>query len=138
MDHNVENQKMQRVMIIDDDPDLNFLYQTLAEREGHEVIALKSGQEAIDYLSEHGPPSINLILIDFLMPGMNGRELIERLKTAYPEWVQKIPMVIMSAFDENAQAVEETKQLATAYEQKPNTIESFLLLLQKYLNSASA
>lgn len=99
-----KNEKI-RVMIVDDD----FLNLKMAsfilEKNGIEVIALKSGQELLDKIKEIKP---DLILLDVNMPEMDGFETLERLR-AQEESSLEIPIIFLTGDDSNET---ETKGLA--------------------------
>lgn len=65
---------MARVLVVEDDRDLNNAYCIILRNEGHEVETAYDGQEALDKL-KHFPP--DLILLDLLMPVMGGLEFLQ-------------------------------------------------------------
>ena len=99
-----KNEKI-RVMIVDDD----FLNLKMAsfilEKNGIEVIAMKSGQELLDKIKDNKP---DLILLDVNMPEMDGFETLERLR-AQEESSLEIPIIFLTGDDSNET---ETKGLA--------------------------
>lgn len=70
--------KLNKILFIDDDEAANFIHQNVTEREGYaeEVVALSSGPDAIEYLSEHKDSLPELIFVDMKMPEMDGFEFI--------------------------------------------------------------
>ena len=65
------------VMIVDDEAPINKVVEDILEPEGYKVVSALSGQEALDKLKK---TKVDLILIDFFMPGMSGRELCEKIR----------------------------------------------------------
>lgn len=70
------------ILLIDDDPDDNFLHQLTIDESGlcDEIRVVESARQAIDYLSQPGSPAYlrpSLMLLDVNMPGMNGYEFME-------------------------------------------------------------
>lgn len=63
--------------MVDDDPDLRFLTEMALSEAGYEVTSASDGNQAIDLLRKNG---FDLILLDALMPGMDGYELHRRVK----------------------------------------------------------
>lgn len=61
-----------RILAIEDDPEVLELYVTFFERRGYEVTAVRSASEAIKELEAH--PDVKLILLDLNLPGMSGEE----------------------------------------------------------------
>ena len=65
------------IMIVDDEPPINKVVEDILEPEGYNVVSALSGPEALDKLKKVKP---HLILIDFFMPGMSGRELCKKIR----------------------------------------------------------
>lgn len=68
---------MTTIMIVDDDPDIRLVVRRALEAEGFSVQEAESGKEALKKLKAN---PADLVLIDFLMPEMSGRELAERIR----------------------------------------------------------
>lgn len=77
---------MQTIMIIDDDTAIGNLEQEVLERVGYKVLRAYSGTEALLLLKNASP---NLILLDLMLPGLSGEELLPQL--------QGIPVIVVSA-----------------------------------------
>ena len=67
---------MARILIVDDDPDFHDFLSVLLELEGYEVRSAYDGMSAVEQLSDGG---IDLVLLDVLMPGMDGFEVLTTL-----------------------------------------------------------
>ncbi len=65
------------VMVVDDEAPINKVVEDILEPEGYKVISALSGSEALSKLKR---AKVDLILIDFFMPGMSGRELCEKIR----------------------------------------------------------
>ena len=65
---------MARVLVVEDDKDLNKAYSIILRHEGHEVVSAFDGQEALDKLADFDP---ELVLLDLLMPIMGGLEFLQ-------------------------------------------------------------
>lgn len=74
------------ILIIDDDVNIGNFEQELLEREGYAVLRAYSGTEALLLLKETQP---NLVLLDLMLPGLSGEELLPRLRG--------IPVIVVSA-----------------------------------------
>jgi two-component system chemotaxis response regulator CheY len=81
------------VMIVDDDEDIRSALRLCLERDGHEVVPCEHGRAALDRLVEGDLPDV--IVLDLMMPVMNGFELLQVLKQD-PAW-SRIPVVVVSA-----------------------------------------
>lgn len=77
---------MQTILIIDDDAAIGDLEQEVLEREGYAVQRAYSGTEALLLLKEHRP---DLVLLDLMLPGLSGEEVLSR--------IQDIPVIVVSA-----------------------------------------
>lgn len=72
------------VLIVEDEEIVRNLAAKVLERIGYRVFSAAGGQEALD-LSENYPGTIDLVVTDVVMPGMNGRQVVERLRLARPD-----------------------------------------------------
>jgi DNA-binding response OmpR family regulator len=79
-----------RILVVDDDPVVNELIQTILreERQGWEISSARDGQEAIELVHENPP---DLIILDVMMPGINGLEVCRRVTSQFP-----IPIIMVS------------------------------------------
>lgn len=69
--------KVDRILVVDDIPDNCFLTQTLLQQQGYHIDIAYSGSEALSYI-EAAPP--DLLLLDVMMPGMDGYEVTRRIR----------------------------------------------------------
>ena len=83
-----------RVLVVDDEPDAVNLITQLLEDEGYQIKGAYSGEEAFHALEDEVP---DIILLDLLMPQMDGFDVIQRIKTN-PDW-SDIPIVVVTAKD---------------------------------------
>jgi signal transduction histidine kinase/DNA-binding response OmpR family regulator/HAMP domain-containing protein len=86
------------VLVIDDDPAARAIMRRLLANEGLHVHEADGGRAAIDRLSQETP---DLIVLDLVMPDMDGFEVLERLRVS-PKWGQ-IPVVVVTAKELSAQ-----------------------------------
>jgi CheY-like chemotaxis protein len=84
-----------RILVVDDDEDVRDAMCLVLERAGYVVSLAAHGKEALESLHQHGAP--DLILLDLMMPVMDGWELRERL--ALDPDLARIPMIVLSAGD---------------------------------------
>ncbi len=78
--------KMQTIAIIDDDEHIGNVLEEILHREGYNTLRAYSGTEALYLLSQNNP---NLILLDLMMPGLSGEEVLSHIKD--------IPVIVLSA-----------------------------------------
>ncbi|HEU5450050.1 MAG TPA: response regulator, partial [Acidimicrobiia bacterium] len=86
------------VLVVEDDADTREMLQRMLEREGFTVTEAADGRAGLDQVAEQRP---SLILLDLLMPQMNGFEFLAELQTR-PEW-RSIPVVVVTAKDLTAE-----------------------------------
>ncbi|MFA5994019.1 MAG: response regulator [Parcubacteria group bacterium] len=83
----------QTIMVIEDDAFVMDIYQTKLSIEGFDVVGAENGMEALKKL-EGGDFMPDLILLDILMPYVNGLEVLERIKK--DERLNKIPIILLT------------------------------------------
>ncbi len=66
-----------RILVVDDLPDNCFLLQTILENEGYQVEVADSGHAALEIIAANPP---DLVLLDVMMPGMNGFEVTQHIR----------------------------------------------------------
>ena len=84
------------VLVVDDDLAVRRVACKALRRAGYRVVEAGTGAEALE-VSRARDGGIDLLLTDVVMPGMNGRELSERLHAEYPD----LPVLFMSAYAED-------------------------------------
>lgn len=80
------------VMVVDDEPDIRYLLRTTLEEAGYEVVEAMHGEAALEQVQRSRP---QLVITDWMMPRMDGGELIERLRA--DESTRDIPIVVISS-----------------------------------------
>ncbi len=70
-----------RVLVVDDDPEILDLIRIILESEGHEVLTLTSGQEAVAFVRERVP---DVVLLDIVMRARHGMDVLAELRRAVP------------------------------------------------------
>jgi DNA-binding NtrC family response regulator len=94
---NQQSKKTNRVLIADDDPVVLDIVKTLVEREGYEAVTAQNGREAYRIL--HKDSAFRAIIFDMLMPHLEGSDLLRQMQTE--KRLSRIPVIIMSASDDN-------------------------------------
>jgi class 3 adenylate cyclase len=102
------------ILVVDDDPVNRSMLSRTLEADGHEVTTVESGSEALDLLRSH---DVDVVLLDVVMPTMDGYQVLERLK-ADPE-LRHLPVVMVTAVDDVASAVRCIELGADDYLSKP-------------------
>jgi DNA-binding response OmpR family regulator len=102
------------ILVVDDDPMIRKLLVRRLELDGYAVTAAGSGEEAMVVLGES---PVDLVLLDVLMPGMDGYAVLERIRAS--EWLRHLPVVVISAVDDLSSAVRCIELGADHYLGKP-------------------
>lgn len=87
-------EEKKKVLVVDDEPDTLELVKLILESGGFEAILASSGVEAIDMVANHKP---DLVLLDIMMPDMDGWDVFRRIKKTHPE----LPIAILTAKTQN-------------------------------------
>jgi CheY-like chemotaxis protein len=116
----------QPILVVDDDPAILDLIAQLLLEEGYEVLAVSNGQTAVDLARKLRP---HLILLDLMMPEMNGWQVSALLK-ADPQ-TRAIPILLLSARRDMARTANELG--VTAYLEKPFDLDDLLSRVQRIL-----
>lgn len=120
---------MNKKILIVDDEDVNVrLLKALCENLGYETITASNGKEAIDKAFEHLP---DLILMDVMMPEMDGFEATERLK--HDDRTRHIPVIIVTALDSRADRLKGISKGANDFLTKPIDSEELSLRVMNNL-----
>jgi CheY-like chemotaxis protein len=115
------------VLVVDDDPDILEALSEILEAEGFEIRRARNGKEALERLSPEPP---QLILLDLMMPVMDGWEFAQRLRQL-PESVSHIPIIVLSA-DRNV-SNKATGIGAAGYLAKPFELNDLLDMVRRAL-----
>ena len=118
---------MKRVLVIDDDaPVLRHFVVVLTQSQKYEITAVRDGAKALKTVEGR---SFDAVLLDMAMPGVNGREVLRKIRERHPETA-----VIIITGVEDAQLAAESMQVgAFAYLYKPVGEEELLSTLDRAL-----
>jgi len=86
---------MTKIMVVDDEPDLLEVVKLILESDGYQVVTANSGQEALDMIEKEMP---DLVLLDIIMPRMDGWEVFSRIKSN--SRTHDIPVIMLTAKDQ--------------------------------------
>ncbi|HMK64731.1 MAG TPA: response regulator [Thermodesulfobacteriota bacterium] len=117
-----------KILIVEDDPDISELLQFNLGKSGYEPLRAENGEEALKLSQKHLP---DLILLDILLPGLNGLEVCRRLKR--DPALEHIPIIMVTAKGEEMDRVVGLELGADDYIVKPFSIREILLRIQKRL-----
>ena len=77
---------MKKILIVEDDMSIHKILEEMLEQEKYKILNAYSGTEALMILEKE---DVDLILLDLMLPGLNGEEIIKRIKN--------IPIIVLSA-----------------------------------------
>ena len=117
---------MQRILTIDDDPAVTSLLKRGLSYEGYAVDVAGSGAAGLALAREHTP---DLIVLDIMMPGIDGLEVLRRLRAADT----RLPVIMLTAKDDPSDQVQGLEIGADDYVVKPFTFEVLLARVRALL-----
>jgi two-component system, OmpR family, response regulator MprA len=120
-----------RVLVVDDDPGVGMSVEAALRREGHEIEVATDGVQALDRL---GVGSYDSVVLDVLMPGLDGLEVCRRLRGRG----DLTPILMLTARDRVADRVHGLDAGADDYLVKPFAVEELRARLRALLRRASA
>ncbi len=116
-----------RVLVVDDHPDVRAMFSLALEQAGMRVLTAGDGQEALELIErdleqakEAGRLMVDLIVLDIMMPGLSGFDVLRTLRARFSELP---PVLIISALDSQAHVQEAIALGAVEYVGKPIEIE---------------
>ncbi|MFC1523420.1 PAS domain S-box protein [Thermodesulfobacteriota bacterium] len=118
------------ILVVDDEKDQRNIGCGFLNKLGYSAKFAASGEEAIHYLKKH---KVDLIVLDMIMPGMNGRETYQEAIKVHPE----IKAIITSGFAETTEVEAAQRLGAGKYIKKPYTLEKIGLAVRDELKNIS-
>jgi CheY-like chemotaxis protein len=118
---------MKRILVVDDEESIRFLYKEELEEEGYVVECAKNGEEALEMLSVFKP---DLVSLDIKMPVMDGIEALKRIR----EKERQLPIILCSAYGDYKQDL--TTWASDAYVVKCADLTNLKLTIRKLLGSS--
>lgn len=91
------------VLVVDDTPENILILTTLLGRMGHSVVQACSGEEALSLFRQHKP---DLVLMDVMMPGIDGYETVREMRQIAEEWIPIIFITVMGNSDDIVRGIE--------------------------------
>ncbi len=118
---------MKKILVVDDEESIRFLYKEELEEDGYVVECAKDGEEAIEKLPVFKP---DLVSLDIKMPGMDGIEALKRIR----EKERQLPIILCSAYGEYKQDF--TTWASDAYVVKCADLTAFKSTIRRLLGLA--
>ncbi|HEX3616649.1 MAG TPA: response regulator transcription factor, partial [Solirubrobacteraceae bacterium] len=117
-----------RVLVVDDEPQIVRALRVILREAGFEALPAYTGEEALDVAALQNPDAA---IVDLLLPDFDGIELCRRLR----EW-SDMPLIVLSAVDEEAEKVRALRQGADDYVTKPFSPDELVARLEAALRRA--
>jgi two-component system, OmpR family, alkaline phosphatase synthesis response regulator PhoP len=118
-----------KILIIDDEDDIRLAVRTLLEMNGYAVLEGNGGKKGLAVLQKE---KVDLVLCDFFMPGMNGRQVLESIRADAKLKDLKVILLTVATFGKEGDA--KLKQLKVAdYIRKPFDNKDLLARIKKVL-----
>ena len=118
------------ILLAEDDDSARELIRSVLQDYGYRVLEAQDGEEALELSEQHEGP-IHLLLTDVVMPGINGRELAERLQPLHP----KMKVLYMSGYTDNAIVHHGVLESGMPFMQKPFTPQVLASKVRKVLDT---
>ena len=118
---------IKKILVIDDDIYIGNMLEEVLLKEGYHVLRAYSGTEALLLLSSHTP---DLVLLDLMLPGLSGEEILPR--------IAGIPVIVVSAKADVSEKVKLLQGGAADYITKPFDISELLARITVSLRNAAA
>ena len=117
------------ILLVDDSEVSNFLMQSILEEKGYTILSVSNGKEALDLLKKQHP---DLIILDIMMPEMNGFGVLESVKKF--EETAKIPVIILTARNNLKDQEKAISMGAADYVIKPIDIDDVVERVKRLVN----
>lgn len=118
-----------RVLIVEDEPAQRRILEEMIKRFGFETLSADSGQKALELVSGSTGSSINLIMLDLVMPGMDGLEFLERLEAVRGD----LPVIVQTSQGSIETVIKAMRAGADDFVVKPVAPERLRVSLQNLL-----
>ncbi len=122
-----------RILLVEDDLRFAHRLKKNLALEGYDVSIAESGQEALEFVTKN---SVDLVLSDIKMPGMNGLDLLKHLTNIRTGDDQEIPVVLLTSVDSVRVAVDAMKTGAADYITKDADRDEIILRIEKVMEGA--
>ncbi|MGH7657555.1 MAG: response regulator, partial [Gemmatimonadales bacterium] len=120
------------ILFVEDEPALRRMGHTILTREGYTVFTMSSADEALAHCEKY-EGRIDLVATDMVMPGLNGRELVDRLHRSRPE----SKVLFMSGYTDDSIIQRGILQPGTAFLQKPFSAVGLARKIREVLDEES-
>jgi len=125
-----ENKTKHKVLLVDDDQQILRSLRVYLELENYQVETASNGKEALEKLKDSKP---EIIVLDIMMPEMDGFEVMEKMKE--DEEIAGIPVIMLTAKGQGGDVLKGYKMGASSYMTKPFNLNELVENVELILNS---
>lgn len=129
----VGNQRMESskytILVVDDEELMRYLVVSYLSKLGHSCLTAVDGVDALDKIKDN---KIDAVITDIKLPNMNGMALTGEISRQYPD----LPIMVMTAFDEEYSEGTAISVGAREFLKKPFTLDEFAIRLSKMINDS--
>jgi len=130
MEENVRNKSSKyKILVVDDEESIRNLLVTFLSKLGHSCVIAIDGVDALGKMKRN---KFDVVITDIKMPNMDGITLTSDILMQYPE----VPIMVMTAFDEEYSAGVAISAGAREFIKKPFSLDEFALRLHKMINDS--
>lgn len=122
-----------KILVVDDEPTIVRLMEFILARQGHEMIVAVNGEEALEKIKTHQP---DLVLLDIMMPRIDGYEVAQKLR-ADPQ-TAGLPIIMLSAKAQDEDIRRGVEVGVDEYVTKPFTPDHLVQVVSEYLSRIDA
>ena len=121
---------MARILIVDDSPTEMYKLTGMLEKHGHQVLKAENGADGVALARQEKPDAV---LMDIVMPGLNGFQATRQLSKHTDPSINSIPIIIITTKDQETDKIWGERQGAKDYLTKPVDEETLIATLNKVL-----
>jgi DNA-binding response OmpR family regulator len=122
-----------KILVADDDASIRELCRMVLSNEGYQVLEVENAPDCITAARAEQP---DLILLDWMMPGVDGMDALRTLKSE--ERTRVIPVIMLTALDGLPQITVATYNGADGYVTKPFEVQDLLMLIRRFTQQHAA
>jgi len=117
------------ILIVEDEREIGDLVRLNLCKEGYQAVLVESGEAALDHVAHH---DVSLVILDLMLPGIDGQEVCRRMK--WDEQTRQIPIIMLSARGEESDIVTGLELGADDYIVKPFSAKVLIARIRKALS----
>jgi DNA-binding response OmpR family regulator len=122
-----------RILVVDDETDVVLIIKTALQAEGFDVVSATNGPDALDEARETTP---DLVVLDVMMPGMTGFDVLRELKAN--EKTAKVPVIMLTGVSDRKKIQEALSSGIEYYVVKPFDFDDLLAKIRQALEGFDA